>query len=246
MRTIFDIAYGNGQSLDLYLPDAAEFDLFVYFHGGSLEAGDKGASATRLSAPFLAANGVATASCNYRLYPNAKYPDFLRDAATAVCWLSRNVGTWGKCKRLFVGGSSAGGYLSMMLCFDGRWLTEQGGSTLPIAGYFHDAGQPTCHFNVLRERGIDTRRVMIDDSAPLYHIDKEDYPPMCFVVSDNDLPGRLEQMQLLLATLRHWGYDESKITYHLMHGKHCAYCKATDEQGKPVLGKMILKFIKER
>ena len=245
MKAVFDIAYGNGQCLDLYLPDAAEFDLFVYFHGGSLEAGDKGASATRISAPFLTENGVAFASCNYRMYPDAKYPDFLRDAAAAVCWLSRSIGRWGKCKRLLVGGSSAGGYLSMMLCFDGRWYAEQGGVALPVAGYFHDAGQPTCHFNVLRERGIDPRRVMIDDSAPLYHIGAESYPPMCFVVSDNDLPGRLEQTQLLLATLRHWGYDESRITYHLMHGKHCAYCKAVDEQGRPVLGKMILEFIQK-
>ncbi|MBE6691192.1 MAG: alpha/beta hydrolase [Ruminococcaceae bacterium] len=245
MKTIENICYGN-ETLDLYLPDTAHFDLFVYFHGGGLEQGDKGAAATKLSAPYLAASGVAMASCNYRMYPDAKYPDFVEDAATAVHWLSHHIREYGKCERIFVGGSSAGGYLSMMLCFDKRWYAACGDFPVPVCGYFHDAGQPTCHFNVLRERGIDPRRVIIDDSAPLYHIGAEaEYPPMMFVVSDNDMKNRLEQTGLVLSTLRHFGYDQSKIHYRLMRGKHCAYCKAVDEHGDPVLGKMILEFIEK-
>jgi acetyl esterase/lipase len=242
MKKYENLQYGTS-FLDLYLPDSPSFDLFVYFHGGGLEGGDKSGSATRINAPYLAENGIAVASCNYRMYPEASYPDFVKDAAEALRWLSDHIAQYGRCDRLFVGGSSAGAYLSMMLCFDKRWYAESGFS-LPVAGYFHDAGQPTCHYNVLRERGIDPRRVMIDDSAPLYHVDSANYPPMCFVVSDNDMHGRLEQTVLTLATLRHFGYDERKLTYHLMHGKHCAYCKQTDEQGVPILGKMILGWIK--
>lgn len=242
MKTLENICYGK-EYLDLHLPDDGTFDLFIYFHGGGLEKGDKSGMATALAAPYLTANGVAMASCNYRMYPDAKYPDFVEDAAEAVVWLTRHIGEYGECRRVFVGGSSAGGYLSMMLCFDPRWYATHGDTALPVAGYFHDAGQPTCHFNVLRERDIDGRRVMIDDSAPLYHVCDADYPPMCFVVSDNDMKGRFEQTQLMLATLRHFGYAEEKLSYRLMHGKHCAYCKATDEQGDPVLGKMILEFI---
>ena len=244
MKTIENIRYANKQCLDLYLPEGERFDLFVYFHGGGLEKGDKGGTATRLAAPYLTANGVAMASCNYRMYPDAQYPDFVRDAAAAVHWLSNNIGTYGSCKRIFVGGSSAGGYLSMMLCFDGRWYAECGDLPVPVVGYFHDAGQPTCHFNVLRERGIDRRRLIVDDSAPLFHIGTAaEYPPMMLVVSDDDMKNRLEQTQLVLSTLRHFGYDEGKIHYRLMHGKHCAYCKAADENGEPVLGKLILEFI---
>ena len=244
MKTIENIRYGAA-FLDLYLPDEDAFDLFIYFHGGGLEAGDKAASATALSSPYLAARGIAVASCNYRMYPDAKYPDFVEDAAAAVCFLTRHIDEYGTCRRVFVGGSSAGGFLSMMLCFDPRWYAAAGGTALPIAGYFHDAGQPTCHYNVLRERGIDPRRVMVDDSAPLYHVCGAEYPPMCFIVSDNDMKGRFEQTQVMLATLRHFGYPEEKLSYRLMHGKHCAYCKAVDEQGDPVLGKMILEFIQK-
>lgn len=246
MKTIENICYKNDQCLDLYLPDAETFDLFIYFHGGGMEKGDKRAIATQLAAPYLTAKGMAMASCNYRLYPNAKYPDFVEDAAAAVHYLSNHIGEYGKCDRIFVGGSSAGGYLSMMLCFDGRWYEACGAFPVPVCGYFHDAGQPTCHFNVLRERGIDRRRVIIDNSAPLYHIGTaSEYPPMMFVVSDDDMKNRLEETQLVLSTLRHFGYDESKIHYRLMHGKHCAYCKAVDESGKSILGKMILEFMEK-
>ena len=223
MKLLENISYQDGQHLDLYFPDATQFDLFVYFHGGGLKSGHKADETAKLIAPFLAEHGVAVASCNYRMYPDAKYPDFVRDAASAVHWLSQHVGDYGKCARIFVGGSSAGGYLSMMLCFDSKWYAEKGEFPVPVCGYFHDAGQPTCHFNVLRERGIDSRRVIIDDSAPLYHIGTaEEYPPMAFVVSDNDMKNRFEQTQLVLSTLRHFGYDQSKIFYHLMHGTHCA------------------------
>ena len=233
--------------LDLYLPDAESFDLFVYFHGGGLEKGDKADLRTAQFAPWLTARGVAVASCNYRMYPAAKYPDFVRDAAAAVHWVSNHIGSYGNCTRIFVGGSSAGGYLSMMLCFDDRWYAECGSFPVPVAGYFHDAGQPTCHFNVLRERGIDRRRLIVDDSAPLYHIGTaESYPPMMFVVSDNDMKNRFEQTQLVLSTLRHFGYDESKIYYKLMHGKHCAYGKLADNAGDSILGKMILEFIQKQ
>ena len=45
MKLIQDIAYSDighpRQKLDLYLPDAKEFSVFIYFHGGGLERGSK-------------------------------------------------------------------------------------------------------------------------------------------------------------------------------------------------------------
>ena len=43
MKSTITLSYGthSAQALDLYLPDAAHFPVFVYFHGGGLEAGDK-------------------------------------------------------------------------------------------------------------------------------------------------------------------------------------------------------------
>ena len=248
MKFLDNICYakrGNEELLlDLYLPEEATFSVFVYFHGGGLEHGSK--KGAKEYAEYLAKNGIAVAAANYRKYPNAKYPDFIEDAAQAVHWVSENIGNYGNCQKLFIGGSSAGGYLSMMLCFDARWLSRFGDLKVPVVGYFHNAGQPTCHFNVLKERGISQKRVIVDDSAPLFHIgEAESYPPMHFVISDNDRKCRYEQTMLVIATLKHFGQDEEKIGLSLFHGKHCEQNKTADKNGDNVLGKMICAFIKK-
>lgn len=144
---------------------------------------------------------------------------------------------------IYVGGSSAGGYLSQMLCFDEKWLAKYNIKPCDITGFIHDAGQPTCHFNVLKERGIDSRRVIIDDSAPLYHIGEADeYPPMLIIVSDNDMKNRYEQTMLLESTLKHFGHTE-KVQLKIMNGTHCAYVNKVDQDGESVFGKLVLSFI---
>jgi len=247
MKIFKDLAYGpyKDNVLDLYLPEEECHNLFLYFHGGGLEHGSKNLNVDNLPS-YLISQGIAVASAEYRMYPSAKYPDFVEDAAAAAAWLKKNIGQYGDYTHIFIGGSSAGGYLSMMLCFDEKWFAAHDLTPNDFAGFVHDAGQPTNHFNVLRERGIDTRRVMIDDSAPLYHIGKaESYPPMLFIVSDNDMENRYEQTQLVLSTLRHFRYDMSKVKYTLCHGTHCAYVSKIEEDGTSTFGKMICEFIKE-
>ena len=244
MRKIIDIAYGvyPSQRLDLYLPDGDAFDVLVYMHGGGLEAGDKALSDA--FGEYVTTRGVAVASINYRMYPEAVYPEFVRDGAAAVAWVKKHIGEYGDGGRFFVGGSSAGGYLSMMLCFDRRWLAPYGIDPSSIDGYIHDAGQPTCHYNVLRERGIDSRRVIIDDSAPLYHVGTADvYAPMLFVISDEDMENRYEQTMLMLSTLRHFRCDMDRVQLRVMHGKHCAYTQGTPECPESMLAHILCEYI---
>lgn len=244
MKTVFDVCYNEKtkQYLDIYLPDSDGFSVLLYFHGGGLEAGDK--SDNRIFFDYMVSKGIAVVSANYRMYPNAKYPDFLIDAADATAWVFENIGKYGKINGIYVGGSSAGGYISQMLCFNKSWLSKHGIRTTDIAGFIHDAGQPTCHFNVLRERGVDTRRVIIDDSAPLYHIGEDaQYPPMLIIVSDDDMQNRYEQTMLLVSTLKHFGYSE-KVELKVMNGKHCAYVNAVDQNSESVFGKTVTAFIK--
>lgn len=244
MRKITDLSYDCQKEnlLDLYLPDNDSFDLFMYMHGGGLEGGNK--SGEECICNYLAENGIAAVSIDYRMYPTAKYPDFIEDGAAAAAWLKAHIGEYGNCKRIFIGGSSAGGYLSMMLCFDGRWLGAHGLNASDFGGFVHDAGQPTKHFNVLRELGIDTRRVIIDDASPLYHIgESESYPPMLFIVSDNDMTNRYEQTMLTVSTLKHFGHGEDKVKLEVRNGTHCHYVGAVDQNGKSVLGQLISDFI---
>ena len=237
-----DLAYGKNaaQRLDLYLPETAATAMMVYFHGGGLNAGDKDGS--KYFAPYLAERGIAVATANYRMYPDARFPDFVEDAAAAVAWARDYMRTHLGCDRLYVGGSSAGGYLSMMLCFDKRYLEQAGVAPTEVSGYFHDAGQPTAHFNVLRERGVDSRRVIVDETAPLYYVGlEESYSPMRFIVSDQDVHGRYEQTMLVLSALSHFQY--TGFDHVVVHGKHCAYWNQSDENGESRLGRMILDFI---
>ena len=245
MKTIKDINYGNtnhpDQVLDIHLPDAEEFPVFVYFHGGGIESGDK--EMPELT-ECLINKGIALVSCNYRMYPTAVYPEFIRDAACAVAWVKNNIENYGKVTKIFVGGSSAGGYLSMMLCFDKKYLSPYGIDPDTIDGFIHDAGQPTCHYNVLRERGLDTRRVIVDESAPVFHItENKNYPPMLFIVSDNDMENRYEQTKLLLSTIRHFNGELPQITLKEMHGTHCQYVHDLEYADHYVFGKIVTDYI---
>ncbi len=122
MRVFKDISYCDighpKQVLDLYLPDQEEFSVFIYFHGGGIETGSKEQKFTQT----LVDRGIAVVSANYRMYPSAVFPEFVRDAAAAVAWTYKHMKEYGKCNKFFVGGSSAGGYLSMMLCFNKAFL----------------------------------------------------------------------------------------------------------------------------
>ena len=250
MKTIKDIYYTSDnrprQSLDVHLPESATgFPNFVFFHGGGLEQGSKDRS--RIFVDYATEHGVAVICANYRLYPEAVYPDFIRDAAAAVAWAHKHMPEYGGDGRIFVGGSSAGGYLSMMLCFDRRYLGLYDMKPTDITGFIHDAGQPTSHFNVMRERGFDRRRVAIDDAAPIYYIgDSESYPPMLFTEASNDLVNRREQTDLLFSTLKHFDYSFDTIErYTFADSTHSSYVKKVDEDGVSVFAPVVYEFMKK-
>ena len=243
MKSVYDISYKEGLYIDLHMPESDNFNLFVYFHGGGLvELNRKG---VEVFASTLAKAGIATASVEYRMYPNASFPDFLDDCAEALAWLKSNISNYGKCEKIFAGGSSAGGYISMMLCFDGRYLERVGMKPTDIAGYIHDAGQPTAHFNVLNFSGTDGKRVIVDERAPLYFVGMEkEYSPMIFLVSDNDMFARMEQTMLMVKTLNHFGHTDN-VFLEVIHGGHCEYVYKADENGEGEFAKIILPFIEK-
>ena len=135
----------------------------------------------------------------------------------------------------------------MMLCFDRRYLAARGVPAEAITGWVHDSGQPTDHFKVLEYAGLDRRRVIIDERAPIYFVGLEEaYSPMLILAADSDRKNRYEQNMLLLKTLEHFHYDPEKIRFRLMHGKHCAHVSAVDENGDSVFGKIIFEFLSEQ
>lgn len=245
MKILKDIYYSEekdgARSLDVYLPDGECKAVFLYIHGGGIERGDKGDQ--HREGEYLSARGYAFISINYRMYPDAKFPEFIEDSASAVAWAKKNMPLLCGCDKLYVGGSSAGGYITMMLCFDQKYLKAVGMSNSDIAGYWHDAGQPTFHFNVLKNEGYDPRRVIVDEHAPLYFVGLEkEYPTMRFIVSDNDMFARYEQTMLMLKTLEHFGYKH--FDHCVAHGGHCHYFGTFKEDGTTLASHMIEDFLR--
>lgn len=234
--------------LDFYLPQTGKASpALVYFHGGGLETGERQDEEIllRLASEY----GIAVATVDYRMYPAARYPDFIEDCADAVAFVldyNKRHGLFHSC---YVGGTSAGAYLAMMLCFARGFLEKRGVAPEEIAGYVFDAGQPTVHFNVLRERGLDTRLVRIDEAAPLWYIDRDfphpaAQPRLLLVYSDGDMVNRAEQNELLYRTLSHFGYDMGRVEKVCMKGfSHVGYYGAQDEAGTYLFPKLFADFI---
>ena len=249
MKVIADIQYSQVSPaclLDICLPDHTDtFPTLIYFHGGGLEEGDKKYFSAMKK--YLTERGVAVVSANYRMYPQARFPEFISDAAQCVAWVLEHMKEYGNPGKLYVSGSSAGGYLTMMLCYNKTYLESAGVRQDQIAGYIHDAGQPTSHFNVLREKGIDSRRIIVDETAPLFFVGLEkEYRPSLIIVSDDDMVNRYEQTMVFMRTLNHFGYDESRTELKVMHGKHCAYVRAVDENGVSVFGPILYDYIQKQ
>ena len=135
-KPLANLAYKTGEKLgeyetercklDLWLPPGGKnFATLVWFHGGALKGGSKDGSAAIARA--LTADGIAVAAVNYRLSPKATYPAYLEDSAAAVAWVRAHIAEHGgDPAKVFISGHSAGGYLTLMLAMDARWLKPHG------------------------------------------------------------------------------------------------------------------------
>jgi acetyl esterase/lipase len=157
MKKLSDLHYTEYEEckLDIYLPDNENFDTIIYFHGGGIEAGDKADLCYTEIAESVAGNGFCFVSCNYRMYPKAKFPDFLEDEANAVAFIKKHIKNFGGNGELYISGQSAGAWISMMLCLNNKYLESVGIKNDEIKGWIIDSAQQTTHFNILRERGSD-------------------------------------------------------------------------------------------
>ncbi len=144
VRVVEGLAYGDDprQRLDVIAPAATTAGgapVAVFFYGGSWNRGER--ADYRFVGRALAARGIVAVIPDYRVYPQVRYPDFLRDSARALAWTRREIGAHdGDPARLFVAGHSAGAYNAAMLALDPRWLGEAGLSPDALAGLVGLAG----------------------------------------------------------------------------------------------------------
>lgn len=110
-----DCAYGSHQRhrLDLYRTgEERNLPVVLFVHGGGFRLGDKGDAGSWQNAAFartMAEAGFLGAVMNYRLLPEAHWPDGGEDVVAAVEWLRANAAAHGgDPARIVVVGTSAG------------------------------------------------------------------------------------------------------------------------------------------
>ncbi len=139
------VAYGPlpRQQLDIYTPTSAAppggWPVVVFFYGGTWNTGER--ADYRFVGEALAARGVLVVVPDYRLYPEVRYPEFLKDSALAVAYgLAEAKRLGGDPARVFVMGHSSGGYNAAMVALDPRWLAASGHAPSELAGFIGLAG----------------------------------------------------------------------------------------------------------
>lgn len=144
-----DLEYGSDprERLDVYQPrppagtqaPRAGYPVVVFFHGGSWSNGER--RDYRFIGEALASQGIVAIVAEYRLYPQVRYPDFLKDCARAAAWARREAPRYGgDARRLYVMGHSSGAYNAAMLALDPRWLASAGLAPSALAGWIGLAG----------------------------------------------------------------------------------------------------------
>ena len=141
-----DIAYGSHrrQRMDLYLPEGDKRNRdapgIMFLYGGAFRAGRK--SEYRFVGEALTKAGLAVSIPDYRIYPEARFPNFVQDGAMAgAALLERNFASGG----LFLMGHSAGAYIAAMLGANASYLRACGvaptsiGGVIALSGRYHNS-----------------------------------------------------------------------------------------------------------
>jgi acetyl esterase/lipase len=193
---------------DFYYPtNIKNFSTIIWFHGGGLTGGK------RQIPEFLKEKGIAVIGVEYRLSPNIKAVDCIKDAAAATAWAFKNIEKYGgNTSLIFVSGMSAGGYLTYMVGLDKKYLAVHNIDANQIAGLIPFSGHAITHFTVRKEMGISGKQPIIDDMAPLYYV-RADAPSMLIITGDRELEmlGRYEENAYMMRMLKVAGHRQVRI-----------------------------------
>ncbi|MFM9862755.1 MAG: alpha/beta hydrolase, partial [Micropepsaceae bacterium] len=175
------------QKLDIYLPKNGEVKATIlYLYGGGWVSGARWYY--RLFGRAMAARGFAVVVPDYHLYPAAKFPAFVEDAALAFKWLQDHAAELGgNSSRLFVMGHSAGAHISTLLALDPSYLAAHNLKTSSIKGVVGLAGPYT--LDPLKWTGVKdifaSSRDVPHAARPIKLV-RADAPPMLLLHGERD------------------------------------------------------------
>ncbi len=195
-------------TLDIYYPkDSKNFATIVWFHGGGLTGGSKEIPNALLE------KGFAVIGVGYRLSPKVKAPVCIEDAAAAIAWAFQNIERYGgRTELIFLSGHSAGGYLTMMVGLDKKYLAKYDIDANRIAGNIPFSGHTITHFTIRKEMGMNDIQPLIDEYAPLYFV-RQDAPPLVLVTGDPEMEllGRYEENAYMWRMMKLAGHKRTTL-----------------------------------
>ncbi|KLO09669.1 alpha/beta-hydrolase [Schizopora paradoxa] len=135
-RKTFQFGATERQSLDVYYPelssDSPKPPILLFFYGGGLTYGNRIFPAPldlvfKNCGAFFASRGILTVIPDYRLAPQAVYPEPVEDLRDAFRYVIANLGDAGDTKRVYLTGHSVGGslLLSMLLSENPRFIEHE-------------------------------------------------------------------------------------------------------------------------
>ncbi len=189
--------------LDVYAPATGKepWPVAVFFYGGSWDAGHR--RDYGWAGRALAAQGFLTLVPDYRLHPQAVYPDFLHDCALAVRWaVEQAAALGGDPGRIVLAGHSAGAYNAAMLALDDRYLAAAGVDPKVVRAF---AGLSGPYAFLPLDKPVTQRTFGGADDLPATQpgaYARADSPPAFLASGDDDTLVRPRNTKALAAALR--------------------------------------------
>jgi acetyl esterase/lipase len=238
VEVVKDIAYYQGKDadpirhkLDLYLPKGQkDLPVMVFIHGGAWKKGSKNGF-QKLGRTF-AKHGVGTVVANYRLTPQVKHPEHIKDVARAFAWTYKNIAKYGgKADQIFVSGHSAGGHLVALLATDDIYLKAQGLSLANIKGAIPISGPL-----LVKNKEVFGDEESCRQASPLNHVTGHT-PPFLFLYAEKDIPYCDKMTKAMVEAVRK---TKGQADYQMFKGRnHGSIVGNIPNEGDPVAQAML-------
>jgi acetyl esterase/lipase len=201
MRVAEGVSFGTHTrlKLDVWAPKAKSakpLPVIIFFYGGGWHWGER--DHYGFAARSLASRGFAVVVPDYRLVPEAHFPDFVADSAAAVRWTAVNAAHFGgDPAQIAVIGHSAGAYNALMIALDPQWL----GSPSPIKAVVALSG-PTDFYPFTTDSARNAMGRAPDPRAtqPI-NFARADAPPLLLIHGTADTTVRIRNARNLKAAM---------------------------------------------
>jgi acetyl esterase/lipase len=231
---IYATVDGKDLGLDIYLPAGVEAPpLLVWVHGGAWSSG------TKAQVPMVfVANGIATASIDFRQSTDARFPAQVHDIKAAIRFLRAKAPEFGyRIERIAIGGSSSGGHLAALVGVTnghpklegtvGNYPSQSSG-VQAILDYY-GASNLTTILTQSTPFGLNMRRPALERllgalpeqarelaelASPVVHVDGSD-PPLLLLHGDQDPQMPINQAHELEGAYKKLGLD---VYFDVVHG----------------------------